>query len=68
MNFSDEVTAALQICDGVIIFVDAAEGVMLNTERLIKHSIQVYLYYYLILQNNNFMIIIIFLFCRKKWL
>lgn len=41
VNFSDEVTAALRICDGVVIFVDAAEGVMLNTERLIKHSIQV---------------------------
>lgn len=41
VNFSDEVTAALRICDGVVIFVDAAEGVMLNTERLIKHAIQV---------------------------
>ncbi|XP_065839925.1 116 kDa U5 small nuclear ribonucleoprotein component-like [Oscarella lobularis] len=40
VNFSDEVTAALQICDGVVIFVDASEGVMLNTERLIKHAVQ----------------------------
>lgn len=40
VNFSDEVTAALRVCDGVVVFVDAAEGVMLNTERLIKHSIQ----------------------------
>jgi len=39
VNFSDEVTAALRLCDGVMVFVDAAEGVMLNTERLIKHAI-----------------------------
>lgn len=41
VNFSDEVTAAMRMCDGVLIFVDAAEGVMLNTERLIKHAVQV---------------------------
>lgn len=46
VNFSDEVTAALRVCDGVVVFVDAAEGVMLNTERLIKHSIQVSFYIY----------------------
>ncbi|XP_075215166.1 116 kDa U5 small nuclear ribonucleoprotein component [Lycorma delicatula] len=40
VNFSDEVTAAMRVCDGVVIFVDAAEGVMLNTERLIKHAVQ----------------------------
>lgn len=40
VNFSDEVTAAFRLCDGVVIFVDAHEGVMLNTDRLIKHAIQ----------------------------
>lgn len=40
VNFSDEVTAAMRMCDGVVLFVDAAEGVMLNTERLLKHAVQ----------------------------
>lgn len=40
MNFSDEVTAALRLCDGVVVVVDAVEGVMMNTERLIKHAVQ----------------------------
>ncbi|KAF2355074.1 Elongation factor EFG domain V-like [Trinorchestia longiramus] len=40
VNFSDEVTAAMRLCDGVVIFVDAAEGVMLNTQRLVKHALQ----------------------------
>jgi translation elongation factor EF-G len=26
--------------DGIVLFVDASEGVMLNTERLIKHAVQ----------------------------
>ncbi|KND01710.1 small GTP-binding protein domain [Spizellomyces punctatus DAOM BR117] len=37
VNFSDEVTAAVRICDGAVLVVDAVEGVMANTERLIKH-------------------------------
>ncbi|XP_052866518.1 116 kDa U5 small nuclear ribonucleoprotein component [Anopheles cruzii] len=40
VNFSDEVTAPMRLCDGVVLFVDAAEGVALNTERLLKHAIQ----------------------------
>uniref|UniRef100_F6WDR1 116 kDa U5 small nuclear ribonucleoprotein component n=1 Tax=Xenopus tropicalis TaxID=8364 RepID=F6WDR1_XENTR len=40
VNFSDEVTAGFRISDGVVLFIDAAEGVMLNTERLIKHAVQ----------------------------
>jgi len=40
VNFSDEVTAGMQECDGIVLFIDAAEGVMLNTERLLKHALQ----------------------------
>ncbi|KAH8347169.1 hypothetical protein KR059_006083 [Drosophila kikkawai] len=40
VNFSDEATAAMRMCDGVVLFIDAAEGVMLNTERLLKHAVQ----------------------------
>ena len=29
-----------RMSDGVVVFVDAAEGVMLNTERLVKHAVQ----------------------------
>ncbi|XP_057292851.1 116 kDa U5 small nuclear ribonucleoprotein component-like [Hydractinia symbiolongicarpus] len=40
VNFSDEVTAALRLSDGVVIFIDAADGVMMNVERLLKHAVQ----------------------------
>ncbi|KAK7940079.1 hypothetical protein WMY93_003405 [Mugilogobius chulae] len=40
VNFSDEVTSSIRLSDGVVLFIDAAEGVMLNTERLIKHAVQ----------------------------
>ncbi|KAJ3049957.1 U5 small nuclear ribonucleoprotein component [Rhizophlyctis rosea] len=39
VNFSDEVTAGLRISDGAILVVDAVEGVMANTEKLIKHMV-----------------------------
>ena len=34
--FSDETTAALRIADGVALCVDAVEGVVMETDRLIK--------------------------------
>ena len=40
-NFSDEVSASLSLCDGVFLIVDIIEGVMLNTDRLLRHAIQV---------------------------
>lgn len=39
VNFSDEISASLRLCDGVVLVVDAVEGVMVQTERIIKHAI-----------------------------
>eukprot|EP00826_Nyctotherus_ovalis_P033064 TRINITY_DN2667_c0_g1_i15.p1 TRINITY_DN2667_c0_g1~~TRINITY_DN2667_c0_g1_i15.p1 ORF type:complete len:333 (+),score=76.44 TRINITY_DN2667_c0_g1_i15:124-999(+) len=38
-NFFDEVVAALRVCDGALVVVDAVEGVMQGTERLIKQAL-----------------------------
>jgi U5 small nuclear ribonucleoprotein component len=35
-----ELVAGLRICDGVLLVVDAIEGVMLMTEKIIKHIIR----------------------------
>lgn len=40
INFADESTAAVRAADGAVIVVDAAEGVMLNTSRMIKLAVQ----------------------------
>lgn len=40
VNFSDEVTASLRLCDGVVLMVDAVEGIMMNTERLLLHALK----------------------------
>ena len=39
-TFIDEVCTSLSICDGVLLVVDAVEGVMLMTERHIKLAVQ----------------------------
>lgn len=40
VNFSDEVCCALRACDGMVLVVDVVEGVMLNTERMIRYAVQ----------------------------
>jgi U5 small nuclear ribonucleoprotein component len=37
LNFSDEVSASLRICDGAILVLDVIDGVTPATEQLIKH-------------------------------
>ena len=39
VNFSDESTAALRSSDGAVVVVDAVEGVMMSTVRLVKQAI-----------------------------
>lgn len=38
-NFSDEVTASLRLADGIVLVVDAVEGVLATTERLVRMAI-----------------------------
>lgn len=39
VNFSDEAAAAVRLVDGIVLVVDAIEGVMCNTEKIIRHAI-----------------------------
>jgi 116 kDa U5 small nuclear ribonucleoprotein component len=39
-NFLGEVVAGLRMCDGVMLVIDAIEGVMLMTEKIIKHILR----------------------------
>lgn len=38
INFNDEVTAGLRLADGVLLCVDAVEGVMLVTDKVLKQA------------------------------
>eukprot|EP00397_Hematodinium_sp_SG-2012_P009468 GEMP01009553.1.p1 GENE.GEMP01009553.1~~GEMP01009553.1.p1 ORF type:complete len:975 (-),score=208.20 GEMP01009553.1:420-3344(-) len=39
-NFQDEVTAAMRVSDGVVIMVDAIQGLNVITQRMMMHAIQ----------------------------
>eukprot|EP00003_Mantamonas_plastica_P018092 TRINITY_DN2971_c0_g1_i2.p1 TRINITY_DN2971_c0_g1~~TRINITY_DN2971_c0_g1_i2.p1 ORF type:complete len:952 (-),score=335.58 TRINITY_DN2971_c0_g1_i2:2916-5771(-) len=39
VNFSDEVTASMRIADGVLLVVDAIEGLEVQTHRIIMHAL-----------------------------
>jgi len=39
VNFNDEVTAAMRLADGLLLCVDAAEGLMVVAERAIKQAV-----------------------------
>ncbi|KAH9920212.1 Calreticulin family-domain-containing protein [Epithele typhae] len=40
VNFVDEVASAIRLVDGVVLVVDVVEGVMCNTEAVIRHALQ----------------------------
>ncbi|RKP17424.1 P-loop containing nucleoside triphosphate hydrolase protein, partial [Rozella allomycis CSF55] len=40
VNFSDEVSVSMRVSDGVVLVVDAVEGVMMNTERVVRMALR----------------------------
>ena len=40
VNFSGEITAAMRVADGIALVVDAHEGIMMATEKIVKHAIR----------------------------
>ncbi|KAG0698450.1 Calreticulin family-domain-containing protein [Suillus ampliporus] len=40
VNFIDEVASAIRLVDGILLVVDVVEGMMVNTEAIIRHALQ----------------------------
>ncbi|KAF9225317.1 Calreticulin-domain-containing protein [Gyrodon lividus] len=40
VNFIDEVASAMRLVDGILLVVDVVEGMMVNTEAIIRHALQ----------------------------
>ncbi|KAA1471418.1 Calreticulin-domain-containing protein [Dentipellis sp. KUC8613] len=40
VNFVDEVASAIRLVDGIVLVVDVVEGMMVNTENIIRHALQ----------------------------
>lgn len=57
IDFSDEVTAALRICDGAALVVDAVEGVMANTTRIIQQLVNEKIPFFLIINKVDRLIL-----------
>jgi len=66
VNFADESTSSLRAADGAVIVIDAIEGVMMSTERLIKHAIAnqvaITVVRYSVIQTHTFFFFFIFLY------
>lgn len=57
VNFEDESIASLRAVDGAVVIVDAVEGVMLSTERLIKQAVQLEIPLCLVMNTSKNLII-----------
>ncbi|KAH9982276.1 Calreticulin family-domain-containing protein [Lactifluus volemus] len=40
VNFVDEVASSMRLVDGIVLVVDVVEGVMVNTEAILRHALQ----------------------------
>lgn len=60
IDFSSEVGAAIRLCDGALIVVDAAEGVCAQTREAIKHAYQEHLKMILVINKLDRLIMELF--------
>lgn len=57
VNFLDEATAALRLADGAIVVVDAVEGVLVSTEKLLRHLVAEKIPYVLVINKVDRLIL-----------